>query len=219
MIPGGFMRGTGQGPFHCFFLPLLFALLFVSSTPYAEAQQIYRWTDENGTVHFGNQPPPDAADVEARGRKKSGIEVECETAAKKACGEYLDRYGRWYNSEAYRDCVSYNVNRCQKYKPKAKPTKARQRVISTAAVKYDPKLGDSLRCEMSCPKNCRGKVEILSNRVLKKGENLGSANYVVEVEPSDSGSAYCKVSTRNKDVSLRMSVVRKGDVVDSTEAQ
>lgn len=35
--------------------PLIVALLFFSIPAFA---QVYKWTDENGNVHFGNQPPP-----------------------------------------------------------------------------------------------------------------------------------------------------------------
>lgn len=35
---------------------LLFAALLLFSIP--AFAQVYKWTDENGNVHFGNQPPP-----------------------------------------------------------------------------------------------------------------------------------------------------------------
>lgn len=32
----------------------------------AGAQQLYKWTDENGTVHFTDSPPPDTVEAERR---------------------------------------------------------------------------------------------------------------------------------------------------------
>ena len=37
--------------------PWLAALLFFSLSPAAQAGEIFRWTDENGQVHFGSSPP------------------------------------------------------------------------------------------------------------------------------------------------------------------
>ncbi|WP_420592255.1 DUF4124 domain-containing protein [Bacterioplanoides sp.] len=36
-------------------IPLIFSLLGVSA--WVQAEKVYRWTDENGQVHFSSQPP------------------------------------------------------------------------------------------------------------------------------------------------------------------
>lgn len=35
----------------------LFAALFLLTSPASLADKVYRWTDDNGQVHFGNRPP------------------------------------------------------------------------------------------------------------------------------------------------------------------
>ncbi|ADP97719.1 DUF4124 domain-containing protein [Marinobacter adhaerens] len=35
-----------------------FLLLFLATLSFSAFAQVYKWTDENGNVHFGNQPPP-----------------------------------------------------------------------------------------------------------------------------------------------------------------
>ncbi len=44
--------------------PLRILMLCVLLVTRAAAAEIYRWVDENGTVHFGDQPPPGAEKVE-----------------------------------------------------------------------------------------------------------------------------------------------------------
>ncbi|MCO1335393.1 DUF4124 domain-containing protein [Microbulbifer sp. OS29] len=39
---------------------ILLALLIAATTVTAQADGIYRWVDENGVVHFGEQPPREA---------------------------------------------------------------------------------------------------------------------------------------------------------------
>jgi len=186
----------------------------------APAQQIYKWTDADGKVHFGNQPPPDAKNAVARGREQTEVEVECETEVRAECQEYVDAYGKWQHSEAYRNCMERGRAACLKFKPRAQPTRAAERFISTPALKFDPSLGDSLLCEMRCPsKSCRGQVEIRADRVLKKGENLGSDRYEMEVKPQAAGSAFCSVSTPSEAVELVLSVRRNGSVAAVVEAQ
>lgn len=185
----------------------------------AEAQQIYRWTDETGKVHFGNQPPPGQKNVETKGREQSGTELECEGEVRKECQEYVRRYGKWQDSEVFRDCVAGGMEVCMKFKPKAKPTEAAARFISTPALPFDPVLGDSLLCEMHCPDKCRGQVEIRADRVLKKGENYGTDRYTMEVKPQQAGSAFCSVSTPSSGVQLVLSVRRNGSVARTVEAQ
>ena len=185
----------------------------------AGAQQIYRWTDGTGNVHFGNQPPPGTKNIEAKDRERSGLELECEGEVKNKCQEYVRKYGKWQDSEVYRDCLSRGMEVCMKFKPRAKPTEASARFISTPTLPFDPTLGDSLLCEMHCPDKCRGQVEIRADRVLKKGENYGTDRYSMEVKPQQSGSAFCSVSTPSAGVQLVLSVRRNGSIAATVEAQ
>ncbi len=185
----------------------------------SEAQQIYRWTDQNGKVHFGNQPPQGAMAPQARGREKSSAEIECETAAKQRCHKYLDRWGDWYNSEAYRDCFALNTEKCEKIRVEARPTPAPKRFISTPTLSVEPSAGEMLRCEMRCLDKCQGEVEIRSDRVLKKGENYGTDRYEMSVQPNKAGTAFCTASTASPDVQLVLSVLRNGLVISTVEGQ
>jgi hypothetical protein len=185
----------------------------------ASAQQIYRWTDDSGKVHFGNQPPPGTKNIEAKDRERSGIELECEGEVKNECQEYVRKYGKWQDSETYRDCLERGMEVCVKFKPRAKPTEASARFISTPTLPFDPDLGDSLLCEMHCPDKCSGQVEIRADRVLKKGENYGTERYTMEVKPQEAGSAFCSVSTPSPSVQLVLSVRRKGSTAATVEAQ
>lgn len=185
----------------------------------ARAQQIYRWVDANGKVHFGNQPPPGAKGVEAKEPEKSEMALACEATARQECQKYLKKYGKWQRSEAYRDCLERAQENCDEFQVKAKPTMGRERVVSTPSLPFDPGLGDLLRCEMNCRTRCRGDVEIRTDRVIKKGENYGSEHYSMEVKPLQSGTAYCAVSTRNDNVQLVLIVKRNGDIKASVEGQ
>lgn len=93
------------------------------------AQQIYRWTDETGKVHFGNQPPP-GTKAEAKDREKGEVEIECESTVKAECQRLQKKYGKWAHSEAYRECVDEGTEKCATLKPRAKPTVARERFVS-----------------------------------------------------------------------------------------
>ncbi len=198
-------------------IALLGALVLAGSV--VSAQQIYRWTDESGKVHFGNQPPPGSKNLETTGRERGEVELECEAAAKGACQQYVDKYGKWWDSEAYRRCLEQGREKCAQLAPKVRPTQAPERFISTPTLAFDPQLGDALQCEMLCPTRCRGKVEIRTDRVLKKGENYGSDRYAMEVKPPQAGSAFCSVSTANENVQVVLSVRRNGAVTATVEAQ
>ena len=43
-------------------IALLSGLLLIAAL--ASAQQVYRWVDENGVVHYSDQPPPDQSDAD-----------------------------------------------------------------------------------------------------------------------------------------------------------
>lgn len=195
------------------------ALLALAWATALEAQQIYRWTDANGKVHFGNQPPPGTKNVVARGREPSALEVECEAEVRSECQQYVARFGKWQDSETFRDCMARGREACLKLKPRAQPTRAAERFISTPTLRFDPTLGDSLLCEMRCPDKCRGQVEIRADRVLKKGENYGTDRYAMEVTPPQAGSAFCAVSTPSEGVQVVLSVRRNGAVEAVVEAQ
>lgn len=185
----------------------------------ASGQQIYRWTGPDGKVHFGNSPPPGTKDLEAKGTEKSDMQMQCEAAVKKDCEDYVKKFGKWRNSETYRDCSEAGAEQCERFAARAQPTQAAERFISTPTLRFDPTLGDSLTCEMRCNGHCRGQVEIRSDRVLKKGENYGNDRYTVEVRPRDAGSAFCGVSTPSDHVLLVLSVLRDGRVKDTVEGQ
>jgi Domain of unknown function (DUF4124) len=185
----------------------------------ARAQQIYRWTDASGQVHFGNQPPPGSKHLEAKDRARTEFEIACDAVVREKCQDYVDKYGKWQSSEAYRDCVERNRETCARLQPHVQPTPARERFISTPALPFDPLQGESLLCEMRCPDRCRGQVEIRSDRVLKKGENYGIDRYTMEVKPQQAGSAFCSVTTPNDDVQLVLSVMRDGSATAVVEGQ
>jgi hypothetical protein len=184
-----------------------------------DAQQIYRWTDANGKVNFGNQPPSGAKGVEAKDREKSETTIECEKTVKKKCQQFVKVYEDWMDSDAYRECFAAGQEECARWQPKVQPTQGRQRVVSTPTLPFDPTVGDSLLCEMRCRPNCRGQLEIRADRVLKTGENLGSDSYSMQVKPPKAGSAYCTASTRNENVQLVLSVMRGGTATAMVEAQ
>ena len=48
------------------FLPLLIGLLLAAGPAFAgDGGTAWRWVDQNGVVHFSDQPPPDAANAES----------------------------------------------------------------------------------------------------------------------------------------------------------
>src|SRR3990167_3985365 len=63
--PAGFTCHTNQQGGKMKHLILLLACLTVMP-PNAQAGKLYRWIDAQGTVHYGDTPPADAAQVETR---------------------------------------------------------------------------------------------------------------------------------------------------------
>lgn len=58
-----------------FIAAVLFAVTFIGALAGAQAQQMYRWIDKDGTVHYTQQPPPpDARNVERRSTSVSTVE-------------------------------------------------------------------------------------------------------------------------------------------------
>jgi len=53
-------------------LPVL--LLFVAAAAYA--QQVYRWTDKNGKVQYGSNPPPGVAAKAVKGTTNSSVPLQ-----------------------------------------------------------------------------------------------------------------------------------------------
>ena len=196
--------------------PLALCAFFSSA---AVGQQIYRWTDDNGKVHFGNQPPASAKQASTSSRKRSSVEMECEAGVKSKCQAYVKKFGKWHTSKAYRVCVEQGKESCARMRPVIKPTAAPDRFVSTPTLQFNPTLGDSLKCEMRCPTKCRGKVEIRSDRVLKKGENYGTEHYTMEVKPRKAGVASCTASTPSTEVQLVLSVLRDGVATTVVEGQ
>jgi hypothetical protein len=205
----------------------VFFTLSVLSVVNVRAQQIFRWTDEAGTIHFGDQPPPNAKGLEAETAAKTQAQMECEAAVRQKCFDekkFLEK-----SNPNSRSWVVDNLNRCLDRgselceetlrQSKPQPTQRAQRYIATATLHFDPAAGESLKCEMRCHSNCRGPLEIRTDRVLKRGENYGSQKYSIEVKPEAEGSAFCSVTTNNDDVQLVLGVVQDGRVTRTTEAQ
>ncbi len=61
-----FVRGSGRG--YAVYMPILaFILLAALLSPLAVSQEIYRWVDKNGVVHYSDQPGPGAERVTITG--------------------------------------------------------------------------------------------------------------------------------------------------------
>lgn len=45
---------------------VLLSICFLAWLPVSHAGELYRWTDSSGKVHYGDAPPPDAAQIETR---------------------------------------------------------------------------------------------------------------------------------------------------------
>lgn len=58
----------------CFAITLLFATLFL--TPAAHAENVYRWVDENGEVHFSRTLPPEYANRPYQVLNQDGVVIE-----------------------------------------------------------------------------------------------------------------------------------------------
>lgn len=64
--------------------PLVGVLLLLGGTPVAGAGKLYRWVDENGTVHYGDSIPPQYAKTERQVINEQGVTVETMPAEKSA---------------------------------------------------------------------------------------------------------------------------------------
>jgi hypothetical protein len=211
------------------FLWVMAALFALTVLPVvnAGAQEIFRWTDEAGTIHFGDQPPPNAKGLEAKTSAKTQAQMECEGAVRQKCFEVKKSVEKWnpdsrrWTMDALNSCLERGIDLCEEklQQVKPQPTQRAQRYIATATLHFDPAAGESLRCDMRCSSNCRGPLEIRTDRVLKHGENYGGQKYSIEVKPEAEGSAFCSVTTNNDGVLLVLAVVRDGSVVRSTESQ
>jgi hypothetical protein len=58
------------------------ALLAVLVAPPAQAARLYKWTDENGKVHYGDKIPPEYAKQERKVLNEQGVAVKTLDAAK-----------------------------------------------------------------------------------------------------------------------------------------
>jgi hypothetical protein len=191
------------------------------------AQQIFRWTDEAGTIHFGDQPPPNAKGLEAKTSAKTQPQMECEGAVRQKCFQEKKFFeksnpdSRSWTADILSRCLRRGGDECEEKlsQSKPEPTQRPERYKATATLHFDPAAGESLSCEMRCSSNCSGSLDIRTDRVLKHGQNYGNQKYSIEVKPEAEGSAFCSVTTNNDDVLLVLGVVRDGRVTRSTEAQ
>jgi hypothetical protein len=183
------------------------------------AQQIYKWTDAQGKVHFGNAPPPDAKDIASDG-SASRIEAECQAKAKRSCERDSSTFDRSVNGpstdvarrcreQMTASCVQNATNRNSRVAP---PT---QRTLVTERVSFDPKTGDHLVCHMTCPSDCTGSLEIWGAENLARAENPGSKDFTVRVTPSSAGSAYCRATTAETRGAIVLNLMRGEAVVAS----
>lgn len=79
------------------------ALSFVGSSA-AQSQRLYKWTDRNGVVHYGDKVPPEYADLDRNVLNEQGVSVAFEegtiteeerlVAAARAAEEEADRQAR-----------------------------------------------------------------------------------------------------------------------------
>lgn len=81
---------------------IVFAILISALALAAQADGIYKWTDENGVVHFGAQPPQEKDDVEVVKKPKSKRYKQwaAEQAALKAKAESANKAGEATGNES-----------------------------------------------------------------------------------------------------------------------
>ncbi|MDX2169172.1 MAG: DUF4124 domain-containing protein [Deltaproteobacteria bacterium] len=185
----------------------------------ASAQEIYKWTDAEGKVHFGNAPPPGARDVAANGGGEvSSAEAACQAKARQACTR---QYGTTFersvkgSSESERYCRESQYQTCMQY-ARVRPTAPKpMKTLVTERLSYDPQTGDHLVCQMTCPTDCTGSLEIWGAENLARAENPGSRDYTVRVTPNAPGSAYCRSSSQDTRASIVLNLMRGDAVVAS----
>jgi hypothetical protein len=187
----------------------------------ARAQQIYRWTDANGTVNFGSAPPPDAKGLQADDRVKTQAELDCEAAAVRQCRRELDTFESVFEnfpSTLIRNCIANYSRNCVNLSKPARSQAPTARVLVTSRLQFDPASSDRLVCQMTCESGCKGAVEISDEEMLGSGQNSGQKDYAVRVVPKRAGSAYCRVTTKDDNVGVVFNVVRGESVVASARA-
>jgi len=87
----------------------------MSLTVPAGAQEIYKWTDENGNLHFGTAPAGTVKGLQAENRKKSAAELECEVSARRDCGREIEARnpsGDALSPNAMTECVEEHLKTC-----------------------------------------------------------------------------------------------------------
>ncbi len=182
------------------------------------AQQIYKWTDAQGKTHFGNAPPQDAKDVASDSNSASSqLEAECQALAKRRCEREGSTFERSVNgsTEATRQCRESSFNMCLRDAGRRGRTPASQRTLVTARLSFDPQSGDHLVCQMTCPTDCTGSLEIWGNENLARADNPGSRDFTVRVTPSAAGSAYCRTTTTDTRGAIVLNLMRGDTVVAS----
>jgi Domain of unknown function (DUF4124) len=184
----------------------------------AEAQQIYRWTDAQGKAHFGNVPPPDAQQVETKGRAKTEAEHDCEAAADRQCRRDMQVLNSAFHdmvpTTAIRDCLAeYTANCARRSERRADQTGAARHALVTPRIRFDPTAGDRLACRMRCTTKCSGSIEILDLDSLARGENRGALEHAVFYVPTAGGSAYCRATTAATDATVELTLARGATVL------
>ena len=198
-----------------------YVLLVAICAGVSDAQQIYRWTDERGKTHFGNSPPPDAKDIQAKDRAHSQAELDCEGAARRQCRRDLNMLDSVFDdvpTTLIRECMAEYTRNCANFSKPKPPGTAVQRTLVTARLRFDPTAGERLVCSMTCPTKCTGSVEIWDVDNLARGENPGAPEYSVRVTPTSAGSAYCRSTTTDTGGTIVLNLMRGDAVVASARA-
>jgi hypothetical protein len=77
------MKQPSSIPVHALFRTLLTAaLLAILVSPPTQAARLFKWTDENGKVHYGDKIPPEYAKQERKVLNEQGVAVKTLEAAK-----------------------------------------------------------------------------------------------------------------------------------------
>lgn len=106
-------------------LPVLLIVLSLAATPVA-AQQVYSWTDANGTKHFSDTPPPPNTASAKRLEVRSGITStqempapEADTEPAPGSGPAMAAAAGYSEADIKRNCAAaqQNLKRYEAAKP------------------------------------------------------------------------------------------------------
>ena len=79
-----------------------FLFVLLATLSFSAVAQVYKWTDENGNVHFGTQPPPgQQEEVKIRNTKSSSTSQTYESDIVRQARELEERkaQARYQNAE------------------------------------------------------------------------------------------------------------------------